>query len=265
MTFLFCLFLVGLIVASIIDLKTKIVPNWLTLTLLFSGLAYIIITNLSTPSLFLQLSWFILFMAAIAILFYQARFFAGGDAQLLFSMTPIFLAPIFTKTFLNLATFIFSLFIAGAIYGLAYTLILFFLNYNKTKKDFKKIISQNQMKLSLIAGVILSILSIFFTLLILPGIILIILPPLFATAKSIEKNVLTKTVSPEKLEEGDWLVKDIKIKSKTIQSSWDGLSSDDISLLRKLKIKAKIKYGIPYVPAFLIAFLIWSFWLINFF
>ena len=39
-----------------------------------------------------------------------------------------------------------------------------------------------------------------------------------------------------------------------IKADWDGLSLGDIELL-KLRKKIKIKDGLPFVPAFLIAFL----------
>ncbi|MDH3353368.1 MAG: hypothetical protein OEL87_02885 [Nanoarchaeota archaeon] len=69
---------------------------------------------------------------------------------------------------------------------------------------------------------------------------------------------MVKEISGKELREGDWLVDDIKIKGKIISADWDGLSLEDIELLKKKK-KVKIKEGLPFVPAFFIAFLIYVF------
>ena len=78
---------------------------------------------------------------------------------------------------------------------------------------------------------------------------------------------MVRVVSGEDLREGDWLNKDIKVKGKIIRADWDGLSLKDIELLKNKK-KVEIKEGLPFVPAFLIAFLLYVFaknWFIGFF
>ena len=73
---------------------------------------------------------------------------------------------------------------------------------------------------------------------------------------------MVKRVHPKYLTEGDWLFKDVKVGKKTIKKSWDGLTKKDIRLLKKKKF-VMIRYGIPFSPSFLIAFIIliyfWSF------
>ena len=69
---------------------------------------------------------------------------------------------------------------------------------------------------------------------------------------------MVKTVSGNKLCEGDWLVKDVKVGKKTIKADWDGLSLEDIKIMKHLR-RVKIKEGLPFVPAFLIAFLSYAF------
>ena len=67
-----------------------------------------------------------------------------------------------------------------------------------------------------------------------------------------------KYVIPKKLTEGDWVVKDIKIKGKLIYSSKSlGIEKNQIAQLIKSKIKkVLIKEGLPFVPSFLIGTLI---------
>ena len=47
-----------------------------------------------------------------------------------------------------------------------------------------------------------------------------------------------------------------KEAQKTIKAKWDGLSDADIKLLKKKKKFVLIRQGIPFVPVFLITFLI---------
>ncbi|MDO8460570.1 MAG: hypothetical protein Q7S74_05650, partial [Nanoarchaeota archaeon] len=67
---------------------------------------------------------------------------------------------------------------------------------------------------------------------------------------------MLKLVSPQNLTEGDWLERDVRIGNKTIKKTVHGLSWNEIKLLRKANKKVYIKEGIPFVPAFLIAFII---------
>ena len=69
---------------------------------------------------------------------------------------------------------------------------------------------------------------------------------------------MVKDISGSELREGDWLVNDIRIGGKVIKADWDGLSLENIKLLKN-KNKVKIKSGLPFVPAFLIAFIGYSF------
>ena len=83
---------------------------------------------------------------------------------------------------------------------------------------------------------------------------------------------MVKSVAVKDLREGDWLVDDVKVvvkeapdlksgetREKVLKADWDGLSKKDLELLAKVRKKIKIKEGIPFVPAFLIAFILWWF------
>jgi hypothetical protein len=70
----------------------------------------------------------------------------------------------------------------------------------------------------------------------------------------------------EKLTEGDWIVKDVIVGGKRICGPKDlGISKPQIEVLLKLKQKGKIrkilvKEGMPFVPVFLISFVISLIW-----
>ena len=72
---------------------------------------------------------------------------------------------------------------------------------------------------------------------------------------------MTREMKTKDLREGDWLAGDVKLaKNKTIKYSWEGLSGKEIAILKKYKKKVKIKYGLPFAPAFLIAHILyWMF------
>jgi len=61
---------------------------------------------------------------------------------------------------------------------------------------------------------------------------------------------------PSELTFGDWIAKPIKAGKKIIKPNWEGLSEEEVELIRKFcKKKVLIKNGIPFTPAFLLAFL----------
>jgi len=66
-------------------------------------------------------------------------------------------------------------------------------------------------------------------------------------------------VSPKQLTEGDWLVKPIMVGSFKLDPQKLGLEKEDLAKIMKLYKQKKldkvlVKYGIPFVPAFLISF-----------
>jgi hypothetical protein len=73
---------------------------------------------------------------------------------------------------------------------------------------------------------------------------------------------MLKYVTPKELTEGDWIAKDIIIKHNKIAGPKDlGIEKSQIKKLIQLYNKGKIKkvlikVGIPFVPSFLIAYLL---------
>ncbi len=67
---------------------------------------------------------------------------------------------------------------------------------------------------------------------------------------------MIRVLSGDKLREGDWLVNDEKIGKRVVKSNWEGLSGAEVKLLSKKK-RVKVRDGIPFLPAFLIAYLLY--------
>ena len=69
---------------------------------------------------------------------------------------------------------------------------------------------------------------------------------------------MLKKININNLTEGDWITENIYYKGKIIYNKASpGITKKEILLLKKFKIKnILIKEGIPFIPVFLIAFVI---------
>lgn len=266
MNFLFWLFLAGLIIAFAQDVKRREVDNWLNLFLLVSGSIYFIFNNLNVESIFLLIS-FILFFFVLSNLFYLGRFFAGGDAKLLFAMTPFFISSSLSLSLLNVGLFIFCLFLAGSIYGIVYSAILGFIHFDKMKAALIKESRQLKLKYCLIFSFFLALLGFVNILFLILAIFFLTFSLLLIYAKALEKVAMYRKVRSKDLREGDWLVKDLKIGDRIFKANFEGLSKKDIAFIGRKNRAVLIKDGLPFVPAFLLAFLVYSYfqnYLLNF-
>ena len=199
--------------------------------------------------------FFLAIMFLIMNLFYYGRVFAGGDAKLLFSMTAFFIASGFWQSMINVGIFILSLMFSGSFYGLIYSCVLWFKNREKINKEMKRLVVRNKWLIFIfIFSCILMLFGFVNFVFFIVGSCLFVFPFLYVFTKGLENISMTRRVAGKDLCEGDWLVNDIKINGKIIRANWDGLSLEDIKLLRKRK-GILIKEGLPFVPAFLIAFI----------
>jgi Flp pilus assembly protein protease CpaA len=259
---------IALIFASITDIKKKEVPNWLNFSLLAIALAIRGIGAL----IFQDFSYFYWALIAVAIfyvlsnLFYYGKVFGGGDAKLFIALAAIlatrpYFAELTTIGEPFLMTFVINSLFLGSIWGTIFSIFLF-IKFPK-KKFFRQIRNLNKkMRLLRISCLIFALISLVFVLilnksiLIIVSIIFLILPYLYSFLKVIENNYLIKLIAPQKLVEGDSLFNDIRIKNKIIKKSVDGLSIEQIKLLRKIKKKVLIREGIVFVPILLIALIV---------
>ncbi len=259
--FLICLGIIWLIFAGICDLKKREIPNWVSFSLIVFVLGFRFFYSLFNW----DFNFFYQGLIGLGIffilgnLFYYGRLFAGGDAKLLIALGVVL--PLSTNFLANLKIFgwfLFLFLIVGGIYGLVWSFVLSAKNFEKFRKEFLKQFKKNKFYvLLLICFAIVNILLgfynwIFFYL----GFLIFIFSFLFLHAKAVEESCMVKDIPVKELTEGDWLYENVKVGNKIIKSSWEGLSEKDILLLKKFKKKIKVKYGIPFVPVFLIAFLV---------
>jgi len=239
---------IWLAAASFTDLKKREVSDWLSFSLIAIALAIrsaeSIIQKNPAPILTGIIGFFIFF--AIAILMYYGKLFAGGDVKLLAALGSVIPSMAFLSNIL----------VAGSVYGLAYSVFLALANFKGFYSEIRK--NRRLFLMSLIPSLLLLMTYVFtsniFILLLLISVFSITL--IFIFVNSVEKSCLIRKVRPIKLTEGDWLFKDVKIKGKTVKASFEGLTKKDIAMIRSSGKKVYVKYGIPFIPVFLIALIL---------
>ncbi len=264
--------LISLIIASITDIKTREVPDWLNYGLIVFGLGSRLIYSiaLSDFSFFLYgLTGFLVFFIIANIMFYSAQW-GGGDSKLLMGLGAVIGLNFNFNEIPFLLIFWINIILIGSIYGLFWSFVVAFKNRKNFLKDFKaraKKLAKIRRFLLIISSAIL--LSAFFINVLMTKIFLVILVfsallIFYSTifVKSVEKTCMLKFVEPEKLTEGDWIARNVIVNKKRIAGPKDlGIEKEQIKQLIALKRKGLIKKilikeGIPFVPSFLIAFIV---------
>ncbi len=264
---LFSISFLALVFATITDIRKTEVPNWLSFSLLavaFSIRAIASILTLQFYYLYYAVIAFVLFFI-LSNVFLYGKFFGGGDAKLLmalsaaFATTPSFAmsTSFFTEEPFLLSFFI-NTFVIGSVYSLFFIAFFAIRNHDSFKKEFKKIYGKSRKirMVFLAVAAIALIASFFFTWFLFLFLIALIFPYIYIIAKATETSSMIKKVQPKRLTEGDWLVESVQVKNKIIKPSIHGLSAKDIKLLQKTRKNVWITYGIPFVPVFLISFVV---------
>lgn len=271
--FLIALALIWMTFAVVQDLKKREIANWVNFSLIIFAIGFRFFYSLFNGaedgtgfSFFFQGLIGLGIFFILGNLLYYCRMFAGGDAKLLFALGAIL--PFSYSFLVNLNIFILFLILflfSGAFYGLFVSGFLIFSHFEKFKKEFVNQFKQNKtiFILSLFLALFFIILGIspnetLFgsdTFMIYFGILIFILPYFYLSAKSIDEVCMIKKISPKNLTEGDWLYKDVRLGNKVIKKSWNGLTKEEIKLLKK-KRYVLVRQGIPFSPVFLISFLI---------
>ncbi|MEK6875184.1 MAG: prepilin peptidase [Nanoarchaeota archaeon] len=267
--FLFLIALIWIVIASIQDLKKREVDNWVSFSLIIFALGFRFFYSLfNLESLggfwffYSGLIWLGIFYV-IGYLFYYSKLFAGGDAKLMIALGSVLpLNESFSQNLIEIAYFILIFLLVGFFYSLFWSLTLMFRNFKEFKKKFFSIFEkQRKFFYPLIfLGIVAFILGFFEVIFFLLGAFILIFPLVFAYSKAIEETCMIKKIRVQELREGDWLVGDIKIGKSVIKSRWEGLTLKEIKLIRKKLKNIYVKEGIPFVPVFLISFIIWIFY-----
>jgi hypothetical protein len=175
----------------------------------------------------------------------------------LFSGVPLFFTTVAT------------IFIAGAIYGIGFTLYLAARHRKKFKRAFIKKIREPSIikrRFFITLSAIILLVFVFFTdILFFKIIIGFIAASLFfghylmIIGKVAEEELMISSMHVSKLTEGEWIKKEVIVNKKVICGPKDklGISTQQIAELKKYQIKTVlIKKGIPFIPGFLLGYII---------
>ena len=275
------LFITGficIIIASISDIKTRAVPDFISYLMIFSGLSLRALYAVS----YNELNYFILAIINLVIFFiignllYYTKQWGGGDTKLLigisvvFSTYPNFLLNYFNPRLNEFSfplTILINVLLIGAVYSIIFAIILAIKNKEKFILEFNKI--NKRTKYLKLASLVISISIIIIALTIIQektlqliyillSFLLILLYYFGIAMKAVENVCMYKIIPVEKLQEGDWIQNNLFYKNKLIyKKSFIGLTKKQLELIKSSKIKKiLIKEGIPFTSVFLISFII---------
>jgi len=268
---------VALFVASITDLKSREVPDYVSYGLIFIAFAISVIYFVISRDYNYLIQSVLGFLFGLIVaygMFYLGQW-GGGDSKLIMGLGAILgfnLFHVFGEDNFWLLIFIAAIVFCGAIYGLAWSIFLAIKNRKLFMKNLRlwtqkrSVVIVRRVMLAVIIVLIILVLTIVpeeYRLAILTFIAMFyIMFYVWLFVKTIEDSCMIKEVPINKLTEGDWIFKDVFIGKKLITGPKDlGISREQIELLKKYAAKGKIrtvtiKEGIPFIPAFLIAYVV---------
>jgi Flp pilus assembly protein protease CpaA len=267
MLFLMVLALVWIVFASIQDLREREVANWLNFSLIIFALGFRFFYSLFEAGNFAFFYQGLIGLGIFLVVgnaLYYGRMFAGGDAKLMIALGAVIgFSPSFSQNIKDYSFFLVLFLVSGALYGLVWSFVLILRNPFDFKKEFANQLRKNKKFIYpvMVLGLLFMSLGFVDLLIFYLGILIFLMPYLFFSAKAIEEVCMVKKIKVSKLTEGDWLYEDVKIGKKNIKAHWEGLNKEQIKEIQKKYKEVKVKQGIPFVPVFLISYLIYVyFW-----
>ena len=265
-------FLVGLgflAVASWHDIRTREVPDLVSYGLILFAVGYGVAKALLLASWLPLLGMLAGFAAGVGLgllLFYLGQW-GGADSKLLMGLGG--LLGLWLGNY-DLLFFFVLVLLAGAAYGVLSVAWLAYRHRRAFLTRFKTLIREpliHRSRMIVIICCFLFLIAAIFladyrSLLIGVTVAAYLLYYLWFSVKVVEQAILSKEYPVGKLTEGDWILKDVVVRGKRICGPKDlGISQEQIAALKRLKVKSVwVKEGIPFVPSFLIAFLLlWLF------
>ena len=268
--------LAALIAGSFQDLRKREVADWLNYGLIMSGLMInLIAATLYGISFIISSVIGLVFASVIGLSMFYSGQWGGGDTKMLIGLGALIgidyssLASFNLFSIPFLINLIINIILAGSVYGLLWSAFLALRNRKKFMKELRRLSAQPRIKavrtivavvaFTIIILMILSPADIFLLSIIL--FLAIASLYLWIFAMVVEKSSMYRYLSPSELTEGDWIAKKVRIKNRVVYEPEKlGITLKNIRLLRRLdknkSLKILVKEGIPFVPSFLIAFIL---------
>ncbi|MBI2572654.1 prepilin peptidase [Candidatus Woesearchaeota archaeon] len=254
----------ALAIASYCDVRTREVPDWISYAFLLGVAGIRVLFSF-------EQGWSVLISGAfgfavfclLSLGLYYSRQWGGADAKLLMGMGVVIgLTYPWSIASWDILLYFVLVMVLGAIYGALWMFGLAIKRWKNVKPALFALFESQRVLivLVLIATVLLMVGSVFVSLL------WILVPiPLFLTffllfVSVVEKTCFQKSISPLHATEGDWLAFEIKVGTKVVMEPKE-LQREDLLELQELEKTKKIKHiiikeGVPFVPSFLIAYVV---------
>jgi hypothetical protein len=264
-----------LLIASITDLKNREVPDYVSYALVFIAFAISLLNTLiewDYAYIAQSIMGFAVGLIIAYLMFYLGQW-GGGDSKLLMGIGAVIgfnIFPLFGENNYWLLIFIGNIVLFGAVYGLVWSIFLAIKHRRTFVKGFgfwvrkREIMIARRVMFALIALLFLVALVFVAREYQLPILLFIVMLYMmfyiWILVKTIEETCMIKDVPVSKLTEGDWIYKDVYVGKKFMTGPKDlGISREQIELLKRYAAKGKIrtvkiKEGIPFIPAFLLAY-----------
>ncbi len=258
-----------LLIASYTDIKKFEVPDWLNYAGIAAGLGIHIIFAAQQWNMEPIYSSLLGLGAGIALgclMFYTGQW-GGGDAKLLMAVGALLGFELDKFSFS--ASYFINLVLMGGFWGVFWSGGLAALNPKKFWKTFTALRMHKQYKLLRITSMLVTVVFLIGAFIITDfklhllalAIVTYGLAYLAIFIRAVELSCMHKWVTPDKLTEGDWLVHSVKVGKTIIKPPKLGLMQKQVDFLqrayRQKKLdKVLVKYGVPFVPAFLLAFIL---------
>lgn len=265
--------LLALIYGSYTDIKTREIPDTLSFGMIFLGISISLGASILFWSYKPILSSVVGLAAgsAIGLLSYYTGQWGGGDAKVLMGLGSLIGLDLFTLSngVPEFGLFMINLVLFGAIYGVLWLSGLAVKNWNIFRPEFRELRRKRKiirLRIIILSAVFLFTIMVFafnpeFIMIAIVYILLLFLMIflyLFVIVKAVENTCLKKEIPIKKLTEGDWILEKVKLRNadKFIYTK-TGITAKGINMLIKSgKKKVLVKEGIPFVPSFLIAYII---------
>ncbi len=264
--------LAALLAASWSDIKTREVPDWISFALMgFSvGNALIISIYARNPDFIINSLLGLGVGVAIGFFMFYTGQWGGGDSKLIMGLAALIglnIKESLLSEYNMILVFIINIMLVGAFYGIIYSLAKAFMNFKQCGKAAKEKLKSKPIMITRIILLGLVIVSLAYWLIIrefdsllilIMSVFMLVLFYLWVLISCVEKSCMIKEVGVGKLTEGDWIVSPImKGKKLLLKPSKTGITREEIALLKKNNIRnVTIKIGIPFVPSFLLAYII---------
>jgi Flp pilus assembly protein protease CpaA len=263
--------LVALIIGSLFDIKTREVPDWLNYSLIafavgsslilaiYYGYSHIIVNALIGLGV----------GVAIGLLMFYTGQWGGGDSKLIMGLSALmgFSFSEFNTGVPLFFVFLINILLVGAIYGLSFSLVKALTNYNGFKQAAEEKLRSKKIFWVRVVLLIIAIAALVFLLAsrsVESGIAfglalsLFLFFYLWVFVETVEKTCMIKKIKLSQLTEGDWIVGNVmKNKKILLKPSKTGITLKQMELLKKHRMREiTIKIGIPFVPSFLVAYIL---------